>query len=187
MGLTRKFTVHVNYAHNYAHVTFQLTKEQGEGSYILLLPSSYTKNKKWSAAPRLSHAGKVRRNGAEVQRRRLAAVKSLASGAKPTASFHFKRFIDLPLSSSATQEDTWKEICDGAVMWETRGDLLRFLTSTSARQQPHTVGHFNFIPPPFSCPRCCCIQDSTLKHSSAFIHAPIQKRQRVAGSNITKC
>lgn len=57
--------------------------------YILLSPS-YTKEEKGGRQePPLSHAERYR--GMPEVQRRLAGMKSFASGAKPAASFHFKR------------------------------------------------------------------------------------------------
>lgn len=59
--------------------------------YILLSPS-YTKEGvggEPSQEPPLSHAERYR--GMPEVQRRLAGMKSFASGAKPAASFHFKR------------------------------------------------------------------------------------------------
>lgn len=78
-------------------------------SYLLIIQSQKKKKKKHqtdnqSTDSRFSRR-KVQRNACSSEGR-LAAMKSFASGARAAPSFHFKRFIDWPLSSLATQKDT---------------------------------------------------------------------------------
>lgn len=115
--------------------------------YILLLPS-YTKKKK-----SVESLFFLTQKGAEecLKFREGWRVWNLSPRGQTGGFFSFQALIDSPLSSLATQKDTWKNFwwgCDVRNGVTCSADALSwFLTSTSARQRQYSWT-FQLFPPP---------------------------------------